>query len=134
MTEHDREVLVAYTSLTFRKIRGLSYGLLVVCGVVVPFQVLSTVPHPTTWAIVSGFLILGGIPCAVGQLSGRWVGEYVGLPLVVAALLGFGGLQLGVGGWLSVPGVSLLWAFAGIVYARWRDVGAVFTSQRRGPA
>lgn len=34
-----------------------------------------------------GFLILGGLASAVGRILGRWVGEFVGIPLLAFAFL-----------------------------------------------
>jgi hypothetical protein len=86
------------------------------------------------WYVMSGFLLGGSLPAALGQLTGRWTGEFVGLPLVASALFGFGILTGGANGWAyqAVPSIVLLWAFALLIWSRWRSVHVMYGAAMQG--
>lgn len=115
----------------FSAARAIAYLFLVAAGAVLPFRVAAVeAPNQLAWLVMSVFLVLGGLSSALGHLSGRYLGEYVGQPLIFTALFGFGTLQLALAGWVALPGVAVLWSFTLLVFARWRDVAAVFRSAR----
>ena len=80
-------------------------------------------PLEFIWWIMTAFLGVGGLLCAVSQICHRWVGEYIGLPLIITSLFSFGLLQANLSHWsiLSIPSISLLWAFAAFGISRWRE-------------
>lgn len=120
------------TVTAFSRVRAAAYLLLLVAGVVLPYRVFAVgVEHSWTWALLCAWLIAGGTLAAAGQLSGTYLGEYVGQPLIVSALAGFGVLQLVIAGPAAIPAVAILWSFALLVAARWRDVVRVFRASRK---
>lgn len=126
--------MIPNSSTTFSRTRGVAYSLLCVSGIVIPFVLRDVgVEHELTWAALSIWLLVGGLACAVGQFSGRYLGEYTGLPFVMTALVGFGGLQLAIsnGELAAVPGVAMMWAFGLLTFARWNDIRHLFRSARR---
>jgi hypothetical protein len=120
------------TTPAFRAVRAVAFVLIMLAAIVLPEQLFSvSVAHRWTWALLSVWLGFGGFVCALGHSTGRYLGEYVGLPFVSSALVGFGVLQLSLAGYEAVPSVALLWAFALLMFARWRDVVVVFRIARR---
>jgi hypothetical protein len=75
------------------------------------------------------FLIVGGISSAVGAFTDRWLGEYVGLPLlastfgVYAAAAAAAGITAGRP--TSTAGALALAAIAVVIVGRWLEVGLV---------
>lgn len=75
------------------------------------------------------YMLLGGGVCLAGVLMrrgarGDWLGEFVGIPLVVVALLVFGGVAIdtleGVPGRLA--GICLFGMLASLLIVRWLRV------------
>lgn len=118
-----------------RWLRVTAYGLQVMAGAVLAPQV-DLIPGilEWLWLLMCTWLVVGGWLCLIGQLTRRWVGEFVGLPLGAAALLGFAVLQGQVSGWalIAVPSVALLGAYGLMLVSRWRDVSALYRVARRG--
>lgn len=113
-----------------RMVRVVCYALLPVAGVALAWQVGQGIPgiQEPLWWVMCGWLGLGGLFALLGQVFRRWTGEYVGLPLIGSALLGFSLLQLNLYGYSLdlVPSTALLWSFALLVFARWRDVHTLY--------
>lgn len=118
-----------------RVMRLVSYFLMVIGGSVVWSQVygLTGITKPLWW-VMAGWLVIGGSACFIGQLARRWTGEFVGLPLIGSSLIGFSLLQLNVVGYVleMVPSTALLWAFALLLFSRWRDVSSLYRIALRG--
>lgn len=116
-----------------RVISAVAYLLIVLAGIVLALT-LGDIPGimEWLWLVMCVWLGLGGLAATVGQLTRRWTGEFVGLPLLASSLVGFGFLQGNLSDWhiTVIPSVSLLWAFGLIVLARWRDVDALYRSAR----
>lgn len=119
---------------TLRVIRGLAYALMIVAAVTLPVQInlLSGLIEEDIWAVMTAWMGIGGGACLYSVIRARWPGEFIGLPLLVAAFLGFGILQAGVAGWTlaAVPSTALLWAFSLGLLARWREVSRYYRAAR----
>lgn len=80
------------------------------------------------------FAILGGLSAAFGTATGRWIGEYVGLPLLASAMFAFAVLTYrdtwDQAGWVAFPSVMLLTAYGTLLTSRWLDVAAVVRAAR----
>lgn len=80
--------------------------------------------------IMSGFLALGAFLGMAGQVFNRWIGEYVGLPLVSSAFAVFGVItfrgNLDVAPVIAYANLALLSGIAFSLLARWRQVRAVY--------
>lgn len=80
------------------------------------------------------FAVIGGLFAAFGTATGRWIGEYVGLPLLASAMFAFAVLTYrdtwGQAGWVSFPSVMLLTAYGILLTSRWLDVAAVVRAAR----
>lgn len=105
-----------------RGVRFSAYGLLALAGVWLPFLAIGNVAHETAWVGVSLWMALGGLAAAWGTVTGRWVGEYVGLWPVITALIGFGALELAVFHTDGIPGTAMLWGFGLLATSRWMVV------------
>lgn len=108
-----------------RATRIVAYACMVIGGATLAPQIDDTVGIVAPlWYVMVVWLVLGGLASMVGQVVHRWTGEFVGLPLVGSALLGFGVLQANVmdWSWSVVPSTALLWSFGLVMLSRWRDV------------
>lgn len=111
-----------------------AYLLILTCGVALPFQLhLYQGIIEWLWLVMSAWMGFGGLVSALGQLAQRWVGEFVGLPMIGSALMSFGVLQANVQdwSWLAIPSTSLLWAFALISIERFRNVSGMYRASVR---
>jgi hypothetical protein len=108
-----------------RSMRVAAYVFAALAGVVLLTQ-LADIPGISIalWWAMSVELAIGASSCLLGQLARRWTGEFVGLPLLSSALVGFGLLQANLYDWqlAAVPSTALLWSFALLMFSRWRDV------------
>lgn len=118
-----------------RGLRIVAYGLQALAGAVLAPQV-HLIPNVADglWLAMCTWLVVGGALCLLGQLFRRWTGEFVGLPLSAAALVGFSILQGRVAGWatLAIPSVALLGAYGLMLLSRWRDVVALYRVALKG--
>lgn len=81
-------------TLTKAKItaRGAGYALFIAAGVIGavtgPLSLVAVMGDrtATVWGV---WLTIGGLACLLGVLTGTWVGEFVGMPLLVSALVGY---------------------------------------------
>ena len=105
-----------------------------------PVSVAATGTHRSSvaWAIL---LTGSSLWCAYGALTGKWIGEYVGLVPLGAAALAFALSAMARGG-PSIAGGLFLLGFAFIVVTRWQEVTilrikaqqeALERTQRRNP-
>lgn len=74
------------------------------------------------WAV---FLALGGSTAAVGAATDRWLGEYIGLPLLTTTFGIYGLAAATAGRVTSIAGAAALTSIALLLAARWRDVAIV---------
>lgn len=118
--------------------RITAYALIAAGGIVLAAVVdeLAALLHIKDWLwwLMCAWLIVGGLSSLAGAVARRWVGEFVGLPLAGAALLGFALLQGRVNQWsvFSIPSVALLGAFGLLLLSRWRDVVTLYRAAIRG--
>lgn len=91
-------------------------------------------PFGVFYNVMGFFCLLGGMLSALGAGTGRWGGEYLGLPLIGAAMLAFAGITYRDAwdtiGWVSVPSIALLLAYGILIAARWHDVSTVGRAAR----
>lgn len=76
------------------------------------------------WSVL---LLIGGVFACIGRLSGRWLGEYVGLPLI-AGMFTVYGLALAYVASASQPAIAGALFFGSVAClfaARWHEVAAV---------
>jgi hypothetical protein len=74
------------------------------------------------WA---GMLALGGISCAAGSATDRWLGEYAGLwPLIVTFSV-YALVSASTGRATAIAGACALGSIALLLIARWRDVAHI---------
>lgn len=103
--------------------RVSGYGMLVLAG-----SILATYGPPFTGAywIMGSMLAIGASFACLGGLFDLWFGEFVGMPLMLSALLAFAYLTFIDGwdavGWVVVPSVALLASFGTLMLARWLDL------------
>jgi len=118
-------MIVAAMQGVGRGMRVAAYALALAAGVVLATQ-LDDIPGVVAplWYAMTAELALGSLLGLIGQLSRRWTGEFVGLPLMGSALVGFGILQANLYAWAlaAAPSTALLWAFGLLMLSRWRDV------------
>lgn len=113
-------------------LRAGGYALSVAGGAVLAFLVDDMVTPlgilPWLWWVMCAWLVVGGGLSLGGTLAGRWLGEYVGLPLASAAMVGFALLQGQASHWslFAIPSVALLGSFGLLLLSRWRDVSALY--------
>lgn len=83
---------------------------------------------PETW-VVAVFLAVGSLCAMLGSALDRWMGEFVGLPLLMAALPVLGMLNFREAHddtpWLATGEALLCFGFAAYASSRWRVVLAV---------
>ncbi len=75
-----------------------------------------------TWDLV---LLVGGITAAWGVASERWIGEYIGLPLLFAVFAVYGVASYATGRPTAAAAGSAFIAVALLLVGRWGDVAAV---------
>lgn len=109
--------------------RIAAYIALAVGGIAAMVWPAPSVANATGWLVYvwAAWLAGGGAACALGAITGRWLGEAFGLPLLAAAFGVYGlVVSLTVADRLtSAAGAAVLWGFAGMLFARWQDVSAV---------
>lgn len=108
-----------------RAMRVTAYLLLTVVGAWTFYQVgdVENIDRPLWWAMAA-WMGAGGVLSLAGQVSRRWTGEFVGLPLLGTSLIGFAVLQASLHDWsLGIfSSTALLMSFGLILLSRWRDV------------
>lgn len=94
----------------------------------VPMTSLESEVKP--WVVISWSLSLAisSTSCAWGSLTDRWIGEYVGLPLL-ASVFGIWALAILLAAGLSNLPLTIfgliIFGFTSGLVARWRDVQAI---------
>lgn len=105
--------------------RAAGYFLVALAGLLSivrpPVSVQAATGHHVTTYVWAGVMMVAATMCAIGSISGRWVGEYVGLvPLcLVSAAFGIAALSRGNN---SVAGGLFLLGFFWILLSRWQEV------------
>lgn len=110
-----------------RPARLIAYTLFGLAGLAAVLWPAPSVRAASGWLVYvwAAWLLVGGLTSAVGTVTDRWIGEYAGLPLLVAAF-GVYALVVGASGRLpSVAGALVLGGLAAKLAARWQDVHCV---------
>lgn len=125
--------------------RSAMYAGLFLTGIVfsfTPSDVISDELAPVAVICWSAAMAATALVCFVGSVSGRWIGEYSGIPLLAATLAVYSVATLSQADEDSLARVAyaiLLMSFASGLFARWRDVQRIrkvsmegTTGERRG--
>lgn len=95
----------------------------------------------TFYVTLGVFCLVGGTLAALGALTGRWIEELLGLPLLASAMIAFSLITardvFPIDVWLGLPSVALLAAFGVLMLSRCIDVFALSRSlarQKRAPS
>jgi hypothetical protein len=101
--------------------RAAAYGMFTGAGLTVIY--VGDPPFPWNYSLMSAFMAVGGVLCLAGQVTDRWLGELLGLPLVGTAMLVFGVLTVRDVGWnlISAPSVLILFGVGLMFFMRWVD-------------
>jgi hypothetical protein len=111
-----------------RRIARLVGYVMMAAGGGVAFAIpVRSIESKTGWLVYlwAAFLLIGGLACAYGAVTDRWIGELVGLPLISSA---FGVYFVVLGLAFTIPGAAIALVFGAIaliLLARWRDISRV---------
>ena len=111
-----------------RLILGLAYLLFAAAGAASILWRVQSVAHATLpWQALawSGFFALGGLLSTWGALTDRWLGELVGLPMLITVFAFYSVVALASGRLTSVAGGCFLAGVAVFLHARWRQVWSI---------
>lgn len=119
-------------SKTLRWARTNGYFMLALAGLLISISPVLTTPQAQ---VLAGFMFLGGMLASWGAFYERWFGEFVGIPLIGAALASLGlitwGDMMDAGAaFLAWSNLLLLLSFAALLIGRWRSVLAVYRVAR----
>jgi hypothetical protein len=80
-------------------------------------------PYPWRYSMMAALMMVGGVLCFAGQITDRWLGELLGLPLVASAMAAFGVLTVRDAGWniFSAPSILILQGIGIMFFMRWVD-------------
>jgi hypothetical protein len=115
-----------------RLVLALGYALMALAGVAAmawPAPSVRAATNPTAGALVyvwAALLIVGGVACALGAATDRWLGEYAGLWPLVTTFAVYG-VALVFSSW-GTPGYAgglALLSIATLMVARWQVVALV---------
>lgn len=113
-----------------RWVQSIGYLLMAaagVCAVLWPTPAVEEATNRLDTLIVvwAAFLGVGGLLCAFGAFTDRWIGEFIGLPLlsVVFAVYGIGALaRAPESGWTSLAGGLVFMAITCGFAGRWKEI------------
>jgi hypothetical protein len=103
------------------------YAMMAAAGAVAFAIPVGSIQASTGWLVYlwAGFLLLGGLLCAFGAVTDRWIGELAGLPLISSAW-GVYFVVLALARTVNAAAAALAFgAVALILWARWRDVSTI---------
>lgn len=106
-----------------RFVRTLGYLACAVAGGII--IAVGFPPFGPFYVLLGWFCLAGGILAGGGTLTGRWVGELLGLPLLTSAMVSFALVTFRESAgdpWVGAPSVGLLVSFAALLLGRWIDV------------
>lgn len=111
-------------------LRITAYALMCASGVLLLLSPFLVEVYPRTAETMAWFLAVGGGCCTLGAISERWVGEYVGIPLLAASFAVFGIITFAPAWddapYLALANLSLLMAVALGLVTRWREAHAAY--------
>lgn len=86
----------------------------------------ATSPVRVLALVWSGLLVAGAVPALWGAATGKWVGEYIGLPPIIFAAGAFSVAALLAGrGWHAVAGALFLLSFGLKMLSRWQETAVL---------
>lgn len=113
-----------------RVLRPSAYGLMGTAGVLLLFSPMMWQELGTIAIFMSAFLALGGVLACIGCVTERWVGEYIGIPLLTSSFTVFGVIQsasaLHVAPLAALANLAILVGVSLGLWGRWREVRAVY--------
>jgi hypothetical protein len=120
-------------SLHRRLAYAIGYALMAaagVCAAVWPSRSVEAASNPVNILLMvwAAFLVVGGTCAMAGAVTARWLGEYLGLPLLAAVFAVYGVSALARGQesrWTTLAGGFVFLAVAQAFMARWAEVAAV---------
>ena len=110
--------------------RVTAYALMALAGLLLLFSPLLAEELGYIAVAMSGFLLVGGLSSMIGAITERWAGEFMGIPLLSSSFAVFGIIST-IGAINEAPFVAganfcLLIAVSATLFARWREVKAVY--------
>lgn len=107
----------------------LAYSLFAVSGVLFLLSPVLRSSYGKDGLAMAAFLTIGGGLCAVGSVTSRWVGEFIGAPLLAVAFASLGFINWlythDTAEWIAYGNLTLMLALAALMLIRWRMVLAV---------
>ena len=107
----------------------LAYSLFVVSGVLFLLSPVLRSSYGKDGIVMAAFLVIGGGLCAAGSVTRRWVGEFIGAPLLAVAFASLGFINWlythDTAEWIAYGNLTLMLALATLMVIRWRMVLAV---------
>lgn len=110
-----------------RAVRVAGYMMMAAGGALAYAIPVTSIQASTGWLVYvwASFLLAGGILSGYGALTDRWIGEFLGLPLISSAFaVYFVVLALA----RTVSGAAAALAFGAVslfLWARWQDVSTI---------
>lgn len=125
-----------------RYVYAISYLLMALAGIAAVAYPAPSVKSVTATIdlflyVWDAFLIIGGLCSCFGAVTDRWIGEYLGLPLLSSVFAVYGIAALYIGGSsrpTSLAGGCALLSIAMLIIGRWREVSVVRKSAVDGSA
>jgi hypothetical protein len=118
-----------------RIVRAVAYGLIGAAGALLLISPVFMADATPTAVLMSWFILVGGTSSALGTATDRWVGEFVGLPLLGPAFAVFGAITYReshvAAPYLAAANLTLLLGLALLFMARWIYVLGVFHAADR---
>jgi hypothetical protein len=111
--------------------RAVSYALMLGAGGAM--LLVGNPPFGPWYLAMAVTCVLGGLMSLLGQVSDRWAGELMGLPLLGTAMSAFGLLtyrDTAERGLIAAPSIFLLVAFGVLLLMRWVDLWMLARSAR----
>jgi len=115
--------------------RSVAYALFTAAGTLLLLSSVFTPLLGATAALMSWFLVVGGAVSALGAILRRWVGEFVGLPLLISSFGVFAVITIQLSfqetPYIAVADAAILFGFALVLAVRWRAVLAIYRLAHR---
>lgn len=112
-----------------KTMRVLTYLLMFVAGICLILSPFLSLIYIGTAEAMAWFLTVGGLTSALGAFFERWVGEYVGVPLLASAFGVFGVISFAGAveetPYLASANLALLLAVMFGLLTRWREARVV---------
>jgi hypothetical protein len=90
-----------------------------------PVQSVEHATRPWQSLAWTGFFMLGGLASALGVITDRWLGELVGLPMLITVFAFYSVVAFSAGKLPSLAGGCFLLAVGVLLFVRWQQVWEV---------